>query len=105
MLIARTDALQTRGYDECIERLQAARDLGADVGILEGFTSKEMAAQAVKDLAPWPLLLNMVENGATPVITAKEAEEFGFKLMIFSFASGESREHIHEIACNTADAD
>ncbi|KAI9662100.1 MAG: hypothetical protein M1831_002796 [Alyxoria varia] len=87
VLIARTDALQTRGYDECVERLKVARDLGADVGLLEGFTSKEMAAQAVKDLAPWPLLLNMVENGSTPVITTKEAEEMGFKLMIFSFAS------------------
>ncbi|GAM40731.1 carboxyphosphonoenolpyruvate phosphonomutase [Talaromyces pinophilus] len=87
VLIARTDALQQHGYEECIDRLKAARDLGADVGLLEGFTSKEQARQAVKDLAPWPLLLNMVENGATPIITTKEAEEMGFRIMIFSFAS------------------
>ena len=87
VLIARTDALQMHGYDECIERLKFARKIGADVGLLEGFTSKEMAAQAVKDLAPWPLLLNMVENGATPVITTNEAKEMGFRIMIFSFAS------------------
>ncbi|KFY02597.1 hypothetical protein V490_00450 [Pseudogymnoascus sp. VKM F-3557] len=87
VLIARTDALQMHGYDECIERLKVARKIGADVGLLEGFTSKEMAAQAVKDLAPWPLLLNMVENGATPVITTNEAKEMGFRIMIFSFAS------------------
>ncbi|KAH1552570.1 hypothetical protein KXX57_007613 [Aspergillus fumigatus] len=87
VLIARTDALQQHGYDECIRRLKAARDLGADVGLLEGFTSKEMARQAVQDLAPWPLLLNMVENGAGPVITTKEAKEMGFRIMIFSFAS------------------
>lgn len=68
VLIARTDALQTRGYDECIERLRVARTIGADVGLLEGYTSKEMAAQAVKDLAPWPVLLNMVSHSfqATP---------------------------------------
>ncbi|KAF5137871.1 2,3-dimethylmalate lyase [Metarhizium anisopliae] len=60
VLIARTDALQLLGYDECIERLRTARDLGADVGLLEGFKSKGQAAQAVKDLAPWPLLLNSV---------------------------------------------
>ncbi|OBT77742.1 hypothetical protein VF21_03851 [Pseudogymnoascus sp. 05NY08] len=87
VLIARTDALQIHGYDECIERLKVARKVGANVGLLEGFTSKEMAAQAVKDLAPWPLLLNMVENGTTPVITTNEAKEMGFRIMIFSFAS------------------
>lgn len=87
VLIARTDALQQHGYEECIDRLKAARDIGADVGLLEGFTSKEQAAQAVQDLAPWPLLLNMVENGAGPVITTKEAEEMGFRIMIFSFAA------------------
>ncbi|KAJ5964980.1 Pyruvate/Phosphoenolpyruvate kinase [Penicillium vulpinum] len=87
VLIARTDALQQHGYDECITRLKAARDIGADVGLLEGFTSKEQARQAVQDLAPWPLLLNMVENGASPLITTKEAEEMGFRIMIFSFAT------------------
>jgi len=87
VLIARTDALQQHGYDECIRRLKAAREIGADVGLLEGFTSKEQAQQAVQDLAPWPLLLNMVENGASPLITTKEAEAMGFRIMIFSFAT------------------
>ena len=87
VLIARTDALQTRGYDECVARMKAARDIGADVGLLEGCTSKEQAAQAVRDLAPWPLLLNSVENGASPLITTAEAQEMGYRIMIFSFAS------------------
>lgn len=29
----------------------------------------------------------MVDHGVTPLITVKEAEEMGFKIMIFSFAS------------------
>ncbi|KAI1477368.1 oxaloacetate Acetylhydrolase [Daldinia eschscholtzii] len=87
VLIARTDALQTLGYDACISRLRAARDEGADVGLLEGFTSKEQAAQAVRDLAPWPLLLNSVENGKSPLITVDEAHKMGFRIMIFSFAT------------------
>ena len=87
VLIARTDALQLLGYDECISRLKAAREIGADVGLLEGFTSKHMARQAVQDLAPWPLLLNMVENGSTPIITVDEARDMGFRIMIFSFAA------------------
>ncbi|KAH6660868.1 putative carboxyphosphonoenolpyruvate phosphonomutase [Truncatella angustata] len=87
VLIARTDALQSLGYDECISRLRAAREEGADVGLLEGFTSKEQAAQAVKDLAPWPLLLNSVENGKSPTITVDEARDMGFRIIIFSFAT------------------
>ena len=87
VLIARTDANQMYGYDECVARLKVARELGADVGLLEGFKSKEEARQAVKDLEGWPLLLNSVENGASPLITTEEAKEMGFRIMIFSFAS------------------
>lgn len=87
LLIARTDALQMKGYDECIERLKGARELGADVGLLEGFATKEQARAAVKTFKGWPLLLNSVENGASPLITVDEAREMGFRIMIFSFAS------------------
>lgn len=86
VLIARTDALQQLGYDECVARLHAARLLGADVGLLEGFKTKEQAARAVKEFAPWPLLLNVVENGHSPLITVDEAREMGFRIIIFSFA-------------------
>ncbi|KAK7937424.1 uncharacterized protein PG986_014292 [Apiospora aurea] len=74
VLIARTDALQQQGYDECIARLREARDEGADVGLLEGFETHEQAQRAVQDLAPWPLLLN-------------SARAMGFRIMIFSFAT------------------
>ena len=87
VVIARTDALQKLGYDESLARLRAAREAGADVGFLEGITSREMAEQVVKDLEGWPLLLNMVEHGATPSISAQEARDLGFKIIIFPFAS------------------
>jgi len=41
----------------------------------------------VRDLAPWPLLLNSVENGTSPLITVDEAKEMGFRIMIFLFAA------------------
>ena len=87
VIIARTDALQSKGYDECIARLRRARDEGADMGILEGFQSKAQARQAVIDMAPWPLCLNSVENGVSPLISAGEAQEMGFRTIIFSFAA------------------
>ncbi|KUJ17695.1 Phosphoenolpyruvate/pyruvate domain-containing protein [Mollisia scopiformis] len=86
VIIARTDALQSFGYDEAISRLRMALEAGADVAFLEGITSKEEARRAVKDLAPWPVLLNMVEHGVTPNISVHEAQEMGFRVVIFPFA-------------------
>ncbi|KAK0608998.1 2,3-dimethylmalate lyase [Lasiodiplodia hormozganensis] len=87
VIIARTDALQGMGYDAAVERLKAAREAGADVGFLEGVTDREMARRVVRDLAPWPMLLNMVEHGATPTISVAEAREMGYRVVIFPFAS------------------
>ncbi|KAJ5888387.1 Carboxyvinyl-carboxyphosphonate phosphorylmutase [Penicillium taxi] len=87
VVIARTDSLQSLGYEESVARLKAARDAGADVGFLEGISSREMARQAVQDLAPWPLVLNMVEHGSTPSISAAEAREIGFRIIIYPFAT------------------
>jgi 2-methylisocitrate lyase-like PEP mutase family enzyme len=87
VIIARTDALQSYGYDESIARLRAARDAGADVAFLEGIVSKDQARQVCKDLAPFPVLLNMVEHGATPTISSQEAREMGFRAMIVPFAT------------------
>lgn len=85
VIIARTDALQSLGYNESIARLRAALEAGADVAFLEGITTEE-ARLAVKDLAPWPVLLNMVEHGVTPNISADEAYDMGFRVVIFPFA-------------------
>ena len=87
VVIARTDAFQTDGYDEAIQRLKEAYKVGADVAFFEGFVSKEQGRQIVKDLEPMPVLLNMVEAGATPSFTASEAKEAGFRIMIVPFIS------------------
>lgn len=87
VIIARTDALQTHGFDEAVARLEAAVRAGADVGFLEGVTSEREAREVCKLLAPTPMLLNMVENGATPSWTPEQAREFGFRIIIFPFAA------------------
>jgi 2-methylisocitrate lyase-like PEP mutase family enzyme len=43
IIIARTDALQSLGYKEAVQRLKAAHEAGADVAFLEGITSKDEA--------------------------------------------------------------
>jgi 2-methylisocitrate lyase-like PEP mutase family enzyme len=73
VIIARTDALQSLGCNASIERLKAAQRAGADVAFLEGITSKDEARAVVRDMAPFPVLLNMVEHGATLSISVAEA--------------------------------
>ncbi|KAL3488431.1 Pyruvate/Phosphoenolpyruvate kinase-like domain-containing protein [Aspergillus germanicus] len=87
VVIARTDALQTDGFDEAITRLKAAVEAGADVAFLEGVTTVEEAREVCRLLSPTPVLLNMVENGATPSWTPDEAKELGFRIIIFPFAA------------------
>jgi 2-methylisocitrate lyase-like PEP mutase family enzyme len=86
VIIARTDALQSLGYDEAIKRLRAAVEAGADVAFLEGTRTKEQMAQVVRDLAPTPCFLNMVGGGVTPLINAGEAKALGFKIVIWPLA-------------------
>lgn len=87
VIIARTDALQSYDYDESIRRLRAAHDAGADVAFLEGVTSVEMGKRSIADLAPMPVLLNMVEHGATPTISVAQAREMGYRMMLWPFAT------------------
>ncbi|PVH72177.1 oxaloacetase-like protein [Cadophora sp. DSE1049] len=87
IIIARTDALASHGFEESVERLKAAQAAGADVAFLEGIGTKEECREICRIMAPFPVLLNMVEHGATPTITPQEAQEMGFRIIIFPFAA------------------
>ncbi|KAF3073184.1 2,3-dimethylmalate lyase [Trichoderma lentiforme] len=83
LIIARTDALQSEGYEVARDRLKAAIAVGADIAFLEGITSKEQARQICEDLAPTPVMYNNVPGGLSPDLSAHEAKELGFKLIIY----------------------
>ncbi|KAJ5371524.1 carboxyphosphonoenolpyruvate mutase [Penicillium cataractarum] len=101
VLIARTDALATLGYDQAISRLKSAVALGADVAFLEGITSKEQAKQACEDLSPTPVLFNAVTGGVSPDLSVEEARDLGFRMIIFpGFAIGPVYSGLNEAAKN-----
>lgn len=83
VLIARTDSLQSLGYEVAVSRLKKAITLGADVAFLEGMTTMDECGRVCKDLAPTPCLLNMVAGGITPDLSVDEASELGYKIIIF----------------------
>lgn len=68
------------GVDECIVRLKAAVAAGADVAFFEAARSKEDVIKVVEALKPTPVLLNLVQGGATPDFTIPEMKEMGVKL-------------------------
>ena len=83
VIIARSDARQQLGFDEMIERFKGAIEIGVDVVFPEALQSREEARRACQALSPTLVLLNMVSNGATPELSADEAYDMGFKMIIF----------------------
>ena len=87
VIIARTDARQQLGFEEVVERLQGAVGIGVDIVFPEALLSKEEAKRICDIMGPVPVFLNMVTNGITPEISAKEARDLGFKIIIFPGAA------------------
>lgn len=87
VIIARTDSLESLGYEAAISRLRKAVAIGADVVFLEGLTTLEQCSRVCNDLGPTPVLLNMVAGGITPDLSVDEATRLGFKIVIFPAAS------------------
>ncbi len=82
IVVARTDALATDGFDEAMRRLRLYAECGADVLFADGIATPEHLA-ALPGLLGRPTLANMVEGGKTPVHTAAELEQMGYRIVIF----------------------
>lgn len=84
LIIARTDAKQTYGFDEAMERLKEAVKIGVDIVFFEALASADEARQVCDAMKKTntPVLLNMVPGGVTPTMTAAQAREIGFRIMI-----------------------
>ncbi|KAK8115131.1 oxaloacetate acetylhydrolase [Apiospora kogelbergensis] len=93
VIIARTDAMAIEGYDAALERLVAARDCGADMGFLEAIETEEQIKNAVKVLAPMPLMINFVSRGKTPWFPVETLGTWGVKLAIYPGQAAKSVIH------------
>jgi 2-methylisocitrate lyase-like PEP mutase family enzyme len=90
VVIARTDARAGKdsegngGFDEAIERLKMAAEIGVDALFFEAIQNQEEAKEVIKRLpGNVPVLLNMVPGGRTPIITNAEANQIGFRIVIW----------------------
>ena len=83
VLIARTDARGTEGFDAAVARARAYAAAGADVIFVEAPRSTD-ELRALPRLIGAPLLANMVEGGKTPVQSAEQLREAGYAIALFA---------------------
>lgn len=79
LVLARTDARATHGLDEALERAQRFADLGADIAFVEAPRGSD-ELQQIGESVPGPKLVNLVEDGDTPLLAPAELEALGFKI-------------------------
>jgi len=83
VIVARTDARAVIGLDEALRRGEAALYAGADVLFIEAPQTLEEIRTISETFKGVPLLTNQVIGGKTPRLTAKDAEELGYKIVIY----------------------
>ncbi len=82
IIVARTDARATEGLDKAIERGLYYNKIGADVIFIEApKTIQEM--KKIGNAINAPLVANMIEGGATPISSASQLREMGYKIILY----------------------
>ena len=86
LIMARTDAAATHGFEAAIERAQRFAEAGADILFVEAVTQAEEVRALPTRLAQ-PQLMNMVIGGKTPIVGAAELGQLGYGLVLYANAA------------------
>lgn len=81
LIIARTDAIATDGFDQAIERGHQFAEAGADIIFIEAPADREQVAKIPQLLTERPLLLNL--GPRTPNFSVEEITGFGYAVVIY----------------------
>jgi 2-methylisocitrate lyase-like PEP mutase family enzyme len=87
LIIARTDARQTDGFEGALARGLAYGEAGADIVFLEALESEAEMREACKRVAK-PMMANMADGGRTPIRSKAELADIGYRLAIYPSATG-----------------
>ena len=95
LILARTDALAIEGLDAALDRAEAYLECGVDALFIEALrTPEQMDIACRRFAARVPLLANMVEGGKTPVQSAGELGQRGFRIVIFPGGTARAVAHL-----------
>ncbi|AUX39475.1 carboxyvinyl-carboxyphosphonate phosphorylmutase [Sorangium cellulosum] len=82
LVMARTDARQTHGFEEALSRARAFADLGADIVFLEAPESVDEMRAFCREVRA-PTMANMLDHGKTPVLPPAELAAIGYKIAAY----------------------
>lgn len=82
VIIARTDARSIYGLDDAIDRARMYLKAGADMIFTEALESREEFERFASEVRA-PLLANMTEFGKSPLLSAEELRQIGYRAVIF----------------------
>jgi len=86
MIMARTDACATHGFEAALERAQKMSEAGADMLFVEAVTKPD-EVRALPQRLQAPQLMNMVIGGRTPIFGAEELGRLGFAIVLYANAA------------------
>ncbi|MFE8644819.1 oxaloacetate decarboxylase [Sphingomonas sp. NCPPB 2930] len=86
LVMARTDACATQGFEAAVERAQKFSEAGADILFVEAVTTAE-EIRALPQRLDRPQLMNMVIGGKTPIFGADELAGLGYGLVLYANAA------------------
>jgi 2-methylisocitrate lyase-like PEP mutase family enzyme len=81
VIVARTDARAVEGIDAAIARANRYGATGADVCFIEAPESRAELERIPREVK-YPLLVNMLTGGATPILTVDELGKLGYKIVV-----------------------
>ena len=94
LILARTDALAVEGLEAALARAEKYLECGVDALFIEALRSPEQMKVACAQFAHRiPLLANMVEGGKTPILSASELGDVGFRIVIFPGGTARAVSH------------
>jgi 2-methylisocitrate lyase-like PEP mutase family enzyme len=85
LIVARTDACATHGFDAAIERGHRFAEAGADVLFIEAVETIE-EIQRLPAMFGTPQLINIVIGGKTPTLPQSRLAELGFGIALYANA-------------------
>jgi 2-methylisocitrate lyase-like PEP mutase family enzyme len=82
IIVARTDAIATNGFEAALARAAAYHEAGADVTFIEAPQTEQQIVSI--GALPWPQIINIVLGGRTPEYSNKALKQMGFAGVLYA---------------------
>jgi 2-methylisocitrate lyase-like PEP mutase family enzyme len=82
LIMARTDANATEGFEEALQRAKTFAEMGADITFLEAPKNEAEMRTYCKEVSG-PKMANMLEQGITPFLGPAALQEIGYKIAAY----------------------